>query len=122
MKIVMLCRLFSPHRGGVERHAEEIAKQAVLDGHSIKIVTSQHGRELAYWGRFLIPEKGICTQNLKIREIDRFLIYRISTLYEHAPQTFMNKLRERLHVWLWMLIHFKLFFDADIIHIHDVFW
>ena len=106
----MICRLFSPHRGGVERHVEEISRLAVNDGHEVVVITSQYEPQLSYRSRLLTSPDSLVQ------------IKRISTLFENRKQSFHLKIRDRVHIWLWMLINVWLFFTADIVHIHDVFW
>src|SRR5258708_36835095 len=111
MKIIMIARLFSPHRGGVEKHVEEIAKLVTQAGNEVTVITGQSDPALAYKSR-LLNDHG--EESVYIR--------RISTLYVSNESSFLNKLRERVHIWLWMFYNLKLFLAADIVHIHDVFW
>lgn len=41
MKILFLCRLYSPHVGGVEKHVQKIS-EALKKKHDIKIITEKH--------------------------------------------------------------------------------
>ncbi len=109
MKIVMLARLFSPHVGGVEKHVEQIAREAARDGHEVTIVTSQYEKPLAYKSRLL-------------KSADEVLIFRIPGLYKQRDTSYFTKIMERIRVWWWMLKHMLLFFHADIVHVHDIFW
>lgn len=110
MNIVMICRLFSPHRGGVERHVEEVSIRAAQDGNKVVVVTSQHERSLAYGSRLLTSTE------------QEILVYRIPNLYQGATKTLLRKLADRVRIWRWTVVNIKLFISADIIHVHDVFW
>lgn len=95
MKIVFLARMYAPHKGGVERHVEGLAKELVKRGHEITVVTEQYAASL--------PLK----QNIKGVAVVRI------------PR---QKLATKRGVWSWMKEHQELFEAADIIHAHDVFW
>lgn len=109
MNIVMVCRLFAPHVGGVEKHVEMIANLADADGHNVTIIT---GQSQAYFP-------------LKSRVLNgsgEVKVIRIPLLYEDKKITFLSKLWQRFHIYAWMCLHLKVFINADIIHVHDIFW
>lgn len=91
----MLCRLYNPHLGGVERHVEGLSKELMKRGHEISIMTEQFSRVLA------LEEK-----------LDGVHIYRI-------PNT---QLKGKGGIWSWVWANRKLFEHADLIHAHDVSW
>lgn len=91
----MLTRYFSPHFGGVEKHVELLSKELLKRGHSITLITEQYSLDL--------PLEEI---------IDGVRVVRI-------PYFALNS--KRL-VWTWMCEHENLFADADLVHVHDVFW
>ena len=93
--VAMLCRLFTPHSGGVEKHVELLSKELLKRGHSIVLITEQYSLDL--------PLEEI---------IDGVRVVRI-------PYFALNS--KRL-VWTWMCEHENLFADADLVHVHDVFW
>ncbi len=101
----MLCRLYLPHVGGVERHVHAIVQEAAKDGHTITIVTSLHDPELSY------VQQDFWQDELS----DQIRILRI-------PVRSSNSIIERIMLWTWMLRHVGLFISADRIHIHDVFF
>ena len=98
MTVVMICRLFNPHLGGVEKHVEEISKKATDDGHQVIVITQQHDVDL-----------------LKTEKINDVQIYRITNKSK-------NKILLRIEIWSWMIYHLWLFASADVIHVHDVFF
>jgi glycosyltransferase involved in cell wall biosynthesis len=116
MRIVMLTRLFEPHIGGVETHVKEVAIEALLDGNKVDIVTSEHDSAVSVGKSRYID--GFPTG----ADPDNVTIYRIPNLHENISQTFFTRILERYRVWSWMVEHLSLFFQADVIHIHDVFW
>ncbi len=110
MNIVMLCRLYTPHIGGVEKHVEGISKEAVLEGNTADIFTLKHVDGL---------------QSFEIK--DGIRIHRTQDpLKTHWIPTStgmtVQKIAERLFIWSWLLRHILTFIQADRIHIHDVFF
>ncbi len=95
MKIVMLCRLYMPHRGGVERHVGGLAGELIKRRYTIEIVTEQfdHSQPLT-----------------EIRNGVR--VHRI-------PQ---EKLTGKMGIWSWIFKHRDIFLGADLVHAHDVVW
>lgn len=97
MKILFLCRLYSPHIGGVEKHVAEISRMLRADGHKITIITERYD------------------EKLKDYEVENGIhIYRISTGHQ-------NKLK-KIIIWKEIFKIRRLIADADIIHCHDVFF
>jgi glycosyltransferase involved in cell wall biosynthesis len=95
MRIVMLCRLYSPHIGGVERHVQGLSRELLKRGHKITIVTEQYSDELP------------------LREtIEGVEVFRIPRLSSNNKQK----------VWVWMLENLQIFKDAELVQAHDVFW
>lgn len=101
----MLCRLYLPHIGGVERHVHAIAAEAAKDGHTVTIITTLHEPELSY----------IQHDFWQGEMSDQVRILRIPIMQSHP-------ILERVSIWSWMVRHSGLFFQADRIHIHDVFF
>lgn len=95
MKIVFVTPYFLPHLGGVEIHVKEIATILVKMGHEVNIVTSQHSDKL--------PLKS---------KANGVSIFRL------PHDVWLHKMK----TWRAVQEHTKLFFDADVIHVHDVFW
>lgn len=117
MRIVMLCRLFYPHIGGVEQHVKKISIEAIREGHSIRIFSLKHGKNLR------------THENLNEIYIHRkpeqlhshFLKYFLAAL-PFFPKSLAVKIVERDEIWGWMLWNLPRFLMADVIHIHDVFF
>lgn len=103
MHIIHLARRYAPLRGGVETHVAEISRHHLADGHRVTVITIQE-------------EVG-----LKLESIEEGVeVLRIP----HVPR--LAK-RERTwefkqHVWSWFGAHSTLLEQADVIHVHDVFW
>jgi len=117
MRIVMLSRLYWPHIGGVERHVKEISKVAVSKGHTVDIFTSKHDSELP---SFQIDE-GIRIHR-KPSQLHSRLLGRILSKIPRFPTNLREGLVERDEMWGWLIWNLPIFFRADVIHIHDVFF
>ncbi|PWU23710.1 hypothetical protein C5B42_02045 [Candidatus Cerribacteria bacterium 'Amazon FNV 2010 28 9'] len=115
-RILFLVRLFTPHIGGVETHVSKLTEQALLDGNTVRIITSQYDPILPYKSRFLLAgNPHLPTDNL--------FIYRIPNVpLNDSKISITQKVYLRIHVWWWMVRHIFLFLRADIVHIHDIFW
>ena len=91
MKTLMMCRLYWPHVGGVEKHVEKIC-DILSKNHQIVIVCEKHDPKLPDFEK----KRGV-------------EIYRIGETGKFG-------------IWKWWFQHLNLLRDADIIHIHDVFF
>lgn len=95
MKILFLSRLYSPHIGGVERHVAEVSKELIKLGHSVIVITENHG-----WEREEVKD-GIRIKRIDVGGEDGFKKFRIwRALWE---------LRDEI-------------LAADVVHCHDVFF
>jgi glycosyltransferase involved in cell wall biosynthesis len=95
MKILFFTPRFYPHIGGVERHVSEIAN-VLSKKNQITIVTEQY------------------QDNLPLSEkLDDVQIFRIPVGQQKSL---------KLQIWLWILQNIRLILNADIIHVHDVFY
>jgi glycosyltransferase involved in cell wall biosynthesis len=96
IKVVFLARLFEPHIGGVELHLKKLSEQLAKENYEITLVVEQDdpGEALA--------ETIDCVKVLRI--------------------PLPNQQTNKLAIWSWVIKHYKIFFNADIIHIHDVFF
>lgn len=93
MKILFLSRLFYPHIGGVEKHVYEVGKILVQKGHAVTVLTETTGG----------PDK---LDGIKIVRID------------NGSDNWFKKFR----VWKNVYKNLSLVSEADIIHVHDVFF
>lgn len=98
MTILFFSRLFYPHIGGVEKHVFEISQELIKLGHQVTVVTEQYDKKLK------IAEK---RNGVKI--------YRI-------PVWDMSERSKKWQIWKWLWQHQSLISQADIVHIHDVFF
>lgn len=96
MKILFFVRLFYPHIGGVEKHAYEIGRRLIEEGHHVSIVTEQFDT--------IFPEK---------ETYQGFTIYRIPVI--------QGKIK-KFQVWFWLVKHLNLLLWANVIHCHDIFF
>lgn len=95
--ILFLTRLYHPRIGGVEKHVREISKVLKKKNFSINIVTEGANR---------------LKNNSEM--IDDMPVIRIPI----ASHGFFKK----FYIWKWVLQNLKIFYKADIIHVHDVFY
>ncbi len=93
MKIVFFSRRFYPDIGGVEKHVYEISKELIKKGHEIIVITESEGFESSY-------------QEIKIKRI------------KNTPDNWFKK----FNIWKWIFINISVLNEANIIHIHDVFF
>ncbi|PIR58752.1 MAG: hypothetical protein COU69_03755 [Candidatus Pacebacteria bacterium CG10_big_fil_rev_8_21_14_0_10_56_10] len=105
MKVIHLAPWYLPRIGGVETHVHSIAQEMKKDGHRVQVVTGQHqpGHRLEH------TEQGI-----EVRRVPYQLFRTGSSIGE--------KSRFKLGLWQWILDHRHLFAQADVVHVHDVFW
>lgn len=94
MKILFFARLFYPHIGGVEKHVMEISKLLIKKGHTITVLTENYED---------LPEKEI---------INGIEIIRLS----------IDDKSSKIKIWKEVLNHIKAISDADVVHVHDVFF
>ncbi|MDO8487817.1 MAG: glycosyltransferase family 4 protein [bacterium] len=99
MRALMMCRLCRPHVGGVEKHVAEICRSLSHKGYEITIICEKHDEKL--------PDH---------EEKDGMELYRIP-----LPSRVGEKSKKWL-IWKWWLHHSSLLRQADVIHIHDVFY
>jgi len=97
MNIVFLCRLYKPHIGGVEKHVEEISK-LLSQHHSITIITEQHDPKIPL--EEIYPEAKV---------------YRL-------PVSNISEKNKKWPIWQWVWHNRQLLSNAEIVHIHDVFY
>ena len=91
MKIIQVCPAFSPYRGGVETHVEEISKRLAMAGFDVKIYSTDPSGKL--------PKR----QNKSNLEIFRFRSLSPKRVYFFAPELFRALAKAK---------------DVDIIHAH----
>lgn len=95
MKILFLSPHFYPHIGGVETHVMELSRELIKRDYQVKVITTKHDDSL-------IPEEIV--EGVEVVRMD--------------PK-YMSSKRS---VWTWMTKRASDFDQADIVHIHDVFW
>lgn len=96
-KVIFVSRYFYPHTGGVENHIKELTKMMNRSGNfEVVVITGRYENFLPK------NEKYEKTQVIRIR-------------YPYV------RFIGILYLWLQFLFKIKIFLEADIIHIHDVF-
>jgi hypothetical protein len=118
MRVIMLCRLYYPHIGGVERHVEEIAKEAAKEGHRVDVFALKHANELATWEMY----HSTIHIHRKPEQLHSHILKYFFAALPFFPKSLAAKIVERDEIWGWMLWNLPRFIMADIIHIHDVFF
>lgn len=105
IKIVHLARRYAPLVGGVEKHLEKLNSQLIAENYQVCVITKQ------------------TTENLPAYEnASGVEVFRMSLGVGHSDSSFIKKTTYKLRIWqeFWKLR--KIWFQADIIHIHDVFF
>ncbi len=96
MKILFLSARFWPHIGGVETHAYEVATRLAQQGHYITVITESSDKKVGY----------LKHNNLNI-------------YYFHAGRPGFWK---KFKIWHELFKLHKQFFEAELVHCHDVFF
>lgn len=96
MKIVFLSHYYAPHIGGVEKHVSRLSSELVSLGNEVAVVTAKHNHNLENYE--------------ELRNIDVYRVFESKTKYIGL-----------LLIWFQLLGKIRLFYQADIVHVHDVF-
>lgn len=96
--VVFFSRLYYPHVGGIEKHVYKISQELLKRGYSISIITET----------FKAGQK-------KEETIEGVKIFRIPV---HA----VSEKHKKWVIWKWLKRHSSIFQNAEILHIHDVFY
>ncbi len=97
MTIIFFTRRFYPSIGGVEKHILEISKILIKEKFEIRIVTENINNKLKTY-----------------EEFEGIKIYRMPFFKE-------NKLK-KIKIWFWFFKNVHLIKNANILHVHDVFY
>ncbi len=100
MKIVHLAKYYLPHLGGVEIHLNEINSLLVKMGHDVTVVVLKHNSKLA--------DSTI---------LNGVRVIRITNEVEKE-----RSFEVKQEIWNFIKKHQDVFLEADVIHVHDVFW
>lgn len=94
-QVIFLSRLYDPHRGGVERHVGGVVRELRKRRYKVSVVTEQFDEGL-----------------------------RLSEVIEGVRVTRIpySSIKSKAGVWTWMVRNIQLFKEADVIHVHDVYW
>ena len=95
MKVVFASRLFWPHLGGVEKHVEQLSIELIKQGHEVVVVTSCFDKKLK------LQQK---VNGIKVIRVD------------------FESLQSKKGIWGWVVANKNIFFEADIVHAHDIAW
>jgi len=102
MKIIHLAKYYLPHLGGVEIHLKEISSLLIKMGHEVTVITEQHDLKLSEY----VDYNGV-----KVIRIPKFF----------SKDKFAS-IKKKQQTWNFIKKHQDIFDQADIIHVHDVFW
>ncbi len=94
-KILFAARRYLPEIGGVELHIQQVIAE-LGSADEVTVVAEQDAPGLS-----------------ESEKIGKTLIYRIPLPNYHT---------QKWSIWKWWVHHWRLIFEADIIHIHDVFF
>ena len=97
MKILMFCRFYEPHIGGVEKHVQKISEILIEKGFKIALITEKFKDDLS-----------------NKEEIEGVTVYRVKLLKYHWFNKFL--------IWHWIFKNLNLIREADIVHCHDIFF
>lgn len=100
MKIVHLAKYYFPHLGGVEIHLKEINSLLVKMGHEVTVVTLKHNSKLA----------------------DSTIHNGVKIIRMPDEVEKKRSLEAKQEAWNFIKEHKEIFIEADVIHVHDVFW
>jgi len=98
MNILFFTRLYAPHIGGVEKHVANLSRELIKKNHQVTILTERFNPALPW------------------HELNHGVnIYRI-------PLSNSSRQNKKWIIWKWIWQNKSLLKNADIIHIHDVFY
>lgn len=96
-KVLFLSRRYLPHIGGVEKHIEHISAQMQRRGYEVSLLTEQDD-----------PQEPLYETMAGVN------VFRLPLPQQRTAKS---------AIWCGILKHLSLFWEADVIHIHDVwFW
>jgi glycosyltransferase involved in cell wall biosynthesis len=96
MKVLQISQYYTPHIGGVEKHLSKINQELIKKNHQVRVLAGNENLKL-----------------LRTELIDQIKVDRIDNRYSHYY---------KFKIWRQIVNHRNLFKEADIIHIHGVFW
>lgn len=96
MKVLQISQYYAPHVGGVEKHLSKVNQELIKDHYQLTVLAGNENLNIA-----------------KTELIDQVRVHRIDNRFSN---------HYKLKIWQQVIAHRELFKEADIIHIHDVFW
>lgn len=96
MKVLQISQYYAPRVGGVEKHIFKINQQLLKNGYQISVLTGNDDPNLS-----------------KHELLDHVEIFRI----DNNPEK-----NYKFKIWRQVISHRQLLKQADIIHLHDIFW
>jgi glycosyltransferase involved in cell wall biosynthesis len=103
-KLVHLSAFYHPHIGGVEKHLLGLNSELIKRNYEITVITQQHD-----------------SSGKKEQKINGVMVYAIPVSQKKHLSIF-DKTKYKLQIWLGIFRQFSIIKQADIIHIHDVFF
>lgn len=96
MKVLQISQYYAPHVGGVEKHLTKINQELLKNGYQVTVLAGTDNSHLA---------KSAIIDQVRVQRLDN----RLSSRY-------------KFKIWQQVIKQKQLFKEADIIHLHDVFW
>lgn len=97
MRVLFFTNYFYPHIGGVEKHVFELSKELVQNGHSVSVITQRFDKKLPGFEKY----NKIKVHRIEAGKLDWF---------------------QKIRIWRSLFEHLDLIRNAEVIHIHDVFF
>lgn len=113
MKIVFITNSYFPSIGGVEIHAQAVARELVKRGHRVSVVTEYKQSNSKSDNKAISSKSNVLSTQFVKKRLDQIDIY----YFKFGQKSFNKKFK----IWFSLIKNRKIFKDADIVHIHDVF-
>jgi glycosyltransferase involved in cell wall biosynthesis len=99
MNILFFAPNYYPHRGGVEKHINELSKKLVEDGHSVTILTIKHQNFYPDYEK---------NENIEVIRLNKVKL----------------KFLQRIYIYMQIFKNRNKCISADVVHFHDygTFW
>lgn len=100
MKVLQISQAYSPSLGGVEKHLDKVNQQLLKHGHQVAVLCGDQRSQ------FSTQEK-----------IDGVSVFRLNNQIQDLPSIIY-----KLKIFWQVIACIKLFLQADVVQVHDVFW
>ncbi len=113
MKIVFISSAFYPSIGGVETHALAVARELSKRGHKVTIITENKQSKGKSDSKASKSKSNVKSTHFVRKRLDQIDIY----YFKFGQYNFFKKFK----IWIYLFQSRRLFSNADVIHVHDVF-